>query len=220
MTGPLRLEEEQTYYEILETEPGVSDEEIRRAHRTVKDNYASGSMLIAGLYDEHELAALHARINAAHDTLFAPDRRRLYDLALPEADLARAVRAAASLPRPAGAAAGVGGGAGADERPDATGAVIDTSAEVTGAFLRKVREIRGLELGDIAQRTKISERYLRALEEEQFGEMPAAVYVRGYVTEYARALRLDPQRVAESYLVRYRAKLPKAPTAPSTASSS
>ena len=103
VTGPLRLEEEQTYYEILETEPGVSDEEIRRAYRTVKDNYASGSMVIAGLYDEHELAALHARINAAHDTLFAPDRRRLYDLALPEADLARAVRAAASVPRPAAA---------------------------------------------------------------------------------------------------------------------
>jgi flagellar biosynthesis protein FlhG len=216
VTGPLRVEEEQTYYEILETEPGVSDEEIRRAHRTVKDNYASGSMLIAGLYDEHELAALHARINAAHDTLFAPDRRRLYDLALPEADLARAVRAAASLPRPAGAAGGVGAGAGAgaDERADAAGAVIDSSAEVTGAFLRKVREIRGLELGDIAQRTKINERYLRALEEEQFADMPAAVYVRGYVTEYARALRLDPQRAAESYLVRYRAKLPKAVPVP------
>jgi cytoskeletal protein RodZ len=44
--------------------------------------------------------------------------------------------------------------------------------------------------------------------------MPAAVYVRGYVTEYARAVRLDPQRTAESYLVRYRAKLPKAPAQP------
>ena len=39
---PLRLEEEQTYYEILETEPGVSDEEVRRAYRTIKDNYACG----------------------------------------------------------------------------------------------------------------------------------------------------------------------------------
>ena len=92
---------------------------------------------------------------------------------------------------------------------------IDTNAEVTGAFLKKVREIRGLELDEISQRTKISERYLRALEEEQFADMPAAVYVRGYVTEYARALRLDPQRAAESYLVRYRAKLPKAAPAPS-----
>ena len=214
VTGPLRTEEEQTYYEILETEPGVSDEEIRRAYRTVKDNYASGSSVIAGLYDDHELAALHARINAAHDTLFAPDRRRLYDLALPEADLARAVRAAAAVTRPA---VGTGGSAGAaaEDRPDASEAVIDPAAEVTGAFLKKVREIRGLELNDIAQRTKISERYLRALEDEQFADMPAAVYVRGYVTEYARALRLNPQRAAESYLVRYRAKLPKAAPPPS-----
>ena len=206
VAGPLRLEEEQTYYEMLETEPGVSDEEIRRAYRTVKDNYASGSMVVAGLYDETELAALHARINSAHDTLFAPDRRRLYDLALPEADLARAVRAAARVARPAAGA----GTPGAEERPETPEVVIDGTAEVTGAFLKKVREVRGLELGDISQRTKISERYLRALEEEQFGEMPAAVYVRGYVTEYARALRLDPQRAAESYLARYRAKLPKA----------
>src|SRR5678815_5023716 len=211
VTGPLRTEDEQTYYEVMETEPGVSDEEIRRAYRTVKDNYASGSSVIAGLYDDHELAALHARINAAHDTLFAPDRRRLYDLALPEADLARAVRAAAAATRPA---ARVGVGAAVDDRPDAPEAAIDPNAEVTGAFLKKVREIRGLELNEIAQRTKISERYLRALEDEQFTDMPAAVYVRGYVTEYARALRLDPQRAAESYLARYRAKLPKAAPTP------
>jgi hypothetical protein len=115
--------------------------------------------------------------------------------------------------RVSGSALG-GAGGGGDERPETPDPVIDGSAEVTGAFLRKVREIRGLELNDISQRTKISERYLRALEEEQFADMPAAVYVRGYVTEYARALRLDPQRSAESYLTRYRAKLPKAVPAP------
>jgi flagellar biosynthesis protein FlhG len=194
---PLRLEEEQTYYEILETEPGVSDEEIRRAYRLIKDVYATGSLVIAGLYEDHELAELHARVNAAHDTLFAPERRRLYDLALPEADLARAVRAAANAARraPVGAP---------EERPEASEAILDPGAEITGAVLRKVREARGLELGDISQRTKISERYLRAIEDERFGDMPAAVYVRGYVMELARVLRIDAHRVTESYLQRYR----------------
>jgi flagellar biosynthesis protein FlhG len=188
----------------------VSDEEVRRAFRSIKDTYASGSMVIAGLYEEHELAELHARVNAAHDTLFAPERRRLYDLALPEADLARAVRVAAAQTARRTSTGGVG-----FERPESSEALIDPTAEMTGAFLRKVREMRGLEIGDISQRTKISERYLRALEDEQFGEMPAAVYVRGYVTEYARALRLDPQRVAESYLARYRkGTAPAAPPAP------
>jgi flagellar biosynthesis protein FlhG len=206
---PLRLEEEQTYYEILETEPGVSDEEVRRAYRAIKDVYASGSLVIAGLYEEHELADLHARVNAAHDTLFAPDRRRLYDLALPEADLARAVRAAANAGRRAAAPLA----AAAEERIEASEMAIDPDTDVTGAYLRKVRQTRGIELGDISQRTKISERYLRAIEDERFTDMPAAVYVRGYVMEYARALRLDAHRVTESYLARYR----KGTAAPSPA---
>jgi flagellar biosynthesis protein FlhG len=208
-TGPLRLDEEQTYYEILETEPGVSDEEVRRAYRTLKDIYASTSPVVSGLYDEQELADLHARANAAHDTLFAPERRRLYDLALPEADLARAVRAAAAnstrhpnLPGP-----------GADDRPESPEPIIELGDDVSGAALRKIREARGIELGDIAHRTKISERHLRAIEEERFGDMPAAVYVRGYVLEYARAIRVDAPRAAESYLRRYNAR--NAPPEPS-----
>jgi flagellar biosynthesis protein FlhG len=209
-TGPLRLEEEQTYYEILETEPGVSDEEVRRAYRQMKEIYASGSLVVAGLYDEHDLTELHARVNAAHDTLYAPERRRLYDLALPEADLARAVRAAAQAGRRAAPATPA-----PEERADASELTLDPNAEVTGAILRKLRESRGIELGDIAQRSKISERYLRALEDERFAEMPAIVYVRGYIMEYARALRLDASRVTESYLARYR-KLSTLPAAPPT----
>ena len=197
---PLRLEEEQTHYEILETEPGVSDEEVRRAYRTLKEIYASGSPVIAGLYDEHELGELHARANAAHDTLFAPERRRLYDLALPEADLARAVRAAAQGARRSGGMPAV------PDRAESPEPILDVGEEVTGPVLKKIREARGMELAEIAQRTKISERHLRSIEEERFGDMPAAVYVRGFVTEFARALRIDAQRAAESYLRRFNAR--------------
>jgi flagellar biosynthesis protein FlhG len=202
---PLRLEEEQTYYEILETEPGVSDEEVRRAYRTLKEIYAAGSPVVSGLYDERELGDLHARANAAHDTLFAPERRRLYDLALPEADLARAVRAAAQSGRRAGGPVGRAATT-VEDRPDAPDPLSDVGDELTGAALRKIREARGVELADISQRTKISERHLRAIEDERFGDMPAAVYVRGYVMEYARSLRIDAQRAAESYLRRLHGK--------------
>jgi flagellar biosynthesis protein FlhG len=164
--------------------------------------------VVAGLYEEHELAELHARVNAAHDTLFAPERRRQYDLALPEADLARAVRAASASRRTPVAASAP------EERVETNEVALDPAAEVTGAALKKLRVAKGIELGEIAQRTKISERYLRAIEDEQFADMPAAVYVRGYVMEYARALRVDTQRVTESYLARYRAQLPKSGATP------
>ncbi|HVX97309.1 MAG TPA: helix-turn-helix domain-containing protein [Polyangia bacterium] len=209
--GPMRLEEEQTYYEILETEPGVSDEEVRRAYRSLKEIYGPSSPVIAGLYDEQELADLHARANAAHDTLFAPERRRVYDLSLPEADLARAVRAAAGI---GGRRPGLPGPA--EDRHESPEPVLELGDEVSGAVLRKIRESRGIELGDIAHRTKISERHLRAIEDERFGEMPAAVYVRGYVMEYARAIRIDVHKAVDSYLRRYNAR--NAPAAPSAAS--
>jgi cytoskeletal protein RodZ len=38
------------------------------------------------------------------------------------------------------------------------------------------------------------------LEEESFENLPALVYVRGFIMEYAKALNLDPHKVADSYL--------------------
>ena len=193
-----RLEEDQTFYEILETQPGVSDEEVRRAYRLMKEIYSSGSPAVFGLYDEVELTALHARANAAHDTLFAPERRRLYDLSLPEADLARAVRSAGQTPREVdGATVSPRGDAGANAP------VIDATTEITGPLLKKIREAKGLDLAEVAQRTKIGERHLRAIESERFDELPAPVYVRGFITQIARFLRIDPARAAEGFLRRF-----------------
>ncbi len=190
--APPRPDQDQTHYEILETEPGVSDEEIRRAFRRLKEVYAEGSPAIQGLYDDHELQELHTRADAAHDVLFAPERRRQYDLSLPEADLARAVRAAAKhgVPRVV-------------DRHEPSEPIVEPEGDVTGAYLRKVREARGMDLGDVAQRTKISERHLRSIEDERFSDLPATVYVRGFVIQYARVLRIDPTRAAAHYLRRY-----------------
>ena len=62
---------------------------------------------------------------------------------------------------------------------------------------------RGIEIADIAEQTKVSISYLRSLEEEVFDSLPAAVYVRGFVTAYARAIGLDAEKVAESYMSRF-----------------
>jgi cytoskeletal protein RodZ len=50
--------------------------------------------------------------------------------------------------------------------------------------------------------------YLQALEAELFAKLPAFVYVRGFLAEYARALGLDVERVKQSYLARYKAARP------------
>lgn len=75
-------------------------------------------------------------------------------------------------------------------------------AEWTGPRLRRARLLRGLEIDDVAATTKVNPTYLRFLEEERFDDLPAVVYVRGFVSAYARLLGIDPAQVAPSYVAR------------------
>ena len=84
---------------------------------------------------------------------------------------------------------------------------IGPETEFTGALLRKVREAHGIEVADISQRTKIGKAHLIAIEEEAFDALPAPVYVRGFVAELAKFLRLDPPQVQRTYLRRMRERL-------------
>jgi flagellar biosynthesis protein FlhG len=83
---------------------------------------------------------------------------------------------------------------------------IGPDTEFTGPLLRKVRESQGIEIAEISSRTKISKVHLSALEEEAYHQLPAIVYVRGFVTELAKYLRLDPAQVQRTYLRRMRDK--------------
>ena len=73
-----------------------------------------------------------------------------------------------------------------------------------GRYLRAVRELRKRTIEDIAEETRISLRYLHALESNDFGRLPAETFVRGYVKELIRALKVDDANAVEGYLELYR----------------
>ncbi len=60
-----------------------------------------------------------------------------------------------------------------------------------GTTLRNARIQRGLTIEQAAQDTRISPRFLEALEAEEFASLPAPVYVRGFLRSYANYLRVD-----------------------------
>ena len=60
-----------------------------------------------------------------------------------------------------------------------------------GERLIQAREERGLNLEDAERDTRISRRYLQALEEETFNIIPAPVYARGFLRSYSQYLGLD-----------------------------
>jgi transcriptional regulator with XRE-family HTH domain len=68
-----------------------------------------------------------------------------------------------------------------------------------GEELRREREIRGISLKEIADATKISKRFLEAIERNDHKTLPAPVFTRGFVREYARYLGLNAEEMVNRY---------------------
>jgi cytoskeleton protein RodZ len=72
-----------------------------------------------------------------------------------------------------------------------------------GEILQRARQARGLTLEEVERDTRISRRYLQALENEDFGLLPAPVYARGFLRTYARYLGLEPATLLPLFPVGY-----------------
>jgi flagellar biosynthesis protein FlhG len=185
----------ENYYQLFDLVPDASDEDLRRANRRARMDCAPDSILVRGLYTRTGLEAQNRKLEEAYATLMDPVRRKAYDQELypegvpvtPEPKPGHVLKTLARKVT-----------AGLPPMP-----VIDPTTHFTGAFMREVREAHGLALREIAEQTKISMTYLDAIESESFDKLPATVYVRGFLTEYARMLELDVGRVLDSYLPRY-----------------
>ncbi len=62
---------------------------------------------------------------------------------------------------------------------------------------------QGLDLNEMEYRTKVRAKYLRALEEEQFDQLPAHTYIKGFLRTYADALGMDGQLYVDEYNSRF-----------------
>jgi flagellar biosynthesis protein FlhG len=194
-----------SHYDLLEVPPTASFEDIRRANRRIRDIYGADSIAISGLYDAPSLEAVHRRLDLAYTTLMDAAKRKDYDMEMfPDGVPMPVSPPSASEPVISRSAT----------KDDAVSTIrppmpeLSPHTEFSGALLRQIREAVGVELREIAERSKIGMAYLVALEGEVFGKLPAAVYVRGFLVEYARALGLDAERVKQTYLARFRAARP------------
>lgn len=84
-----------------------------------------------------------------------------------------------------------------------------------GDSLRRERELRGVALRDVAEATKISVRFLQALENDRVDILPGGIFPRAFVRQYASYLGLDPERMVAEFLYAHRAPAaPKEPAPP------
>jgi len=68
-----------------------------------------------------------------------------------------------------------------------------------GSRLKTQRESRSLSIVDIARTTKIPEHQIQKLELGRFDDLPADVFVRGFLRSYCRAVGLDVDDTLRAY---------------------
>jgi helix-turn-helix protein len=72
-----------------------------------------------------------------------------------------------------------------------------------GASLKDARLRKGVDLAQAESATKIRGKYLQALEDEAFEELPAETYIKGFLRSYADYLGLDGQLYVDEFTSRY-----------------
>jgi curved DNA-binding protein CbpA len=212
----LRKLSEQDYYQILEVDYRATAEEIRSAYLDARDIYSPDSLVSTSILSTSERRKIFRHITEAYNTLIAEESRRQYDRLLAErAPALKDVLSTEPKTRRSGTNGStsarqadyprlVRGSASSDKitlHPDVE---LGSKEEATGSFLRKARESLGLDLRAIAEETKIGISMLRYIEQERIDSLPAPVYLRNFVSQVARCLGLDEEKVTRTYLARIR----------------
>ena len=193
------------HYELLEVSRTATTAEIERAYRLSQQTYGEGSLALYSVFESNDATAIRERLDEACRILSDPELRVAYDDVQPAGEESMAStsltegRAEVSRPHDSFAETAIES---FDEAEEYDAFEDDTGGDFDGLRLRRTRLFRGYEIDDISDVTKVSCAHLRNIEDENFVDLPADVYVRGFVTAYATTIGLDPKSVVPSYMAR------------------
>ena len=218
------------YYEVLEIPTSAKLEDIYHSYQRAKFAYSSESLAIYSLISGEECRNILNLVEEAYSILSDPIKRRGYDEArglntdfnpisynlhaqrtFPQPSREEFQRPAASSSfhvSPSSTSSNVtklvaqnqfalNFVANADFEKE-----IEVCQEFSGPLLRKIREYKNLDMQRLCDMTKVSRSHLQDIEAEDFSKLPATVYVRGFVFQYAKCLKLKPELVANTYIAR------------------
>ena len=198
--------EELNYYELLNLDESADLGDIHQAYLIAVSTYSRDSLASHSILSEEEKTNMLKRIEAAYTTLIDKNKRLFYDKEVLkiEVDENSRNRNISEIPGKFIQHNGYGFQSKRDITDESDRGERNTfkhteSIIFGGAHLKNIREMKGITIDEIAQKTRIRASYLKALEEENFGQLPAEVFSKGFLKAYAKYLGLDPDVVIRNY---------------------
>ncbi len=201
-------------YRVLEVVPKASAREVQQAYQILKRTYDPETTYLSTVIEAPALREIQARIENAYRTLIFLESRAVYDRQMIEAgalrpEQLRGPHSDLSGPRKSPGPAAEAPGDPATSPPQgpppgkSTESPGPSGLPSNGPELRTERQRQQQPLEAISARTKIRTTHLQALEEERFGDLPPAVFVRGFLRQYAACLGLPGEDITRLYMERY-----------------
>lgn len=204
--------ENQTHYEILKIPIDADLSTIKMAYREALDTYSEDALATYSLFTKEQRVELLQIIETAFHTLIDAGKRADYDQMLFDSKQIDAQFQQQTGPNESSEQ---DKSTNAIPPPDIYSRVKSKFAEeevqrlaeqvvgkdlVSGVDLRRMREALEVNLSEIFEMTRISKTALNSIEENQFDQLPAEVFLKSFLKSYAEILQIDPQRVIEGYL--------------------
>ena len=210
--------EKNNYYEILEVQTDATPAQIEQAYIRAKNAYSGDSVALYSLISKDECNEFLGQIEEAYSVLGFPEKRREYDRVrgfnIPQQNQTTQNKQSGHLQYENFGS--IHGEAKVSkisaikkfELEFATNSQMEDKIKdcsiFTGLFLKEIREYKNVSVERMADLIRVSKTHIKAIEEEDIPKLPADVYVRGYVYQYAKVLKLNPDAVASSWLLHFK----------------
>lgn len=207
---------EQNYYELLDISPQASTQEVRSAYDQAMSIYSADSLPTYALLPEKERELILSRLVDAYKTLTNGQLRAEYNQELLERGELIAEELGLSLLEESGTINGklkevkvesLLSGERTMESPVLSAGdsfdLIDIDSTVSGKDIQALRIAREISVEDINRKTNIPKKTLEDIEEDRFEELPALVYLKGFLKAYARILNVNESQMVEGYVKRF-----------------
>ncbi len=158
-------------YRLLDLEDGATLEEVRHAYHRMKALYADSSLATYSLITDEERSGILHRIEKAYMRITA------------------ILETSSTSKQPSSKGEGPALARGLEK------------GEPVGTYLKRRREELDLTLKEVSVSTRVRSTYLEYIEDQRYSDLPALVYLRGFILSYARTLSIpDPETLTAAYI--------------------
>lgn len=192
------MDKDETYYEILRIPRNATISEIVAAYHSSRAAFSKDSIAMYSLFSQDEADKVLSKLEEAYLVLSNIDKKREYDRMIasgetPHAPILPVSRPVIEVPKPPPPPV-------TPSVEEATDPSLARPETVSGALLKTIRERRSLSVEDVSRITKIPQRFLVAIEEEDVKALPAKVYIQGFIKNLSSLYKLDPTVTARHFV--------------------